>query len=180
MLPAVKRDPDYFKKRNINVIDRDGNVIDQSSIDWSQYPGRPFPYMLRQEPGPDNALGQVKFIFPNKHFVYLHDTPSKSLFDRSERTFSSGCIRVEKPFELAELLLNNPKDWSAARIREVIDSKETLRVFLPEPMPVLLLYWTVAVDEDGTVHFKQDPYGRDKAIIEGLTGGFRIRSSHGQ
>ena len=180
ILPAVKRDPDYLKKRNINVTDRDGNVIDQSSIDWSQYPGRPFSYMLRQEPGPDNALGQVKFIFPNKHFVYLHDTPSKSLFDRPERTFSSGCIRVEKPFELAELLLDNPKEWNAARIREVIDSKETLRVFLPEPMPVLLLYWTVAADEDGTVHFKQDPYGRDKAIVEGLTGGFRIRSSHSQ
>ena len=180
ILPAVKRNPDYLKKRNINVIDREGNVVDQSSIDWSQYPGRSFPYMLRQEPGPDNALGQVKFIFPNKHFVYLHDTPSKSLFDRSDRTFSSGCIRVENPFELAELLLNNPKEWNAAKITEVINSKQTVKVFLPEPMPVLLLYWTVAVDEDGTVHFKQDPYGRDKAIVEGLRGSFRIRSSHGQ
>jgi len=179
ILPAVKRDPDYLKKRNINVIDRDGNVIDQSSIDWSQYPRRHFPYMLRQEPGPNNALGQVKFIFPNKHFVYLHDTPSKSLFERQDRTFSSGCIRVEKPLELAELLLNDPKGWNAAKITEVINSKQTVRVFLPEPMPVLLLYWTVAVDENGTVHFKHDPYGRDKAIVDGLTGSFRIRSSHG-
>lgn len=180
ILPAVKRDPDYLKKRNINVIDRDGKVIEQSLIDWSQYPGRHFPYILRQEPGPDNALGQVKFIFPNEHFVYLHDTPRKSLFDRSERTFSSGCIRVEKPLELAELLLNNPKEWNAAKIKEIINSKQTAKIFLPEPMPVLLLYWTVAVDEDGTVHFKQDPYGRDKAIVEGLKGSFRIRSSHGQ
>ena len=180
ILPAVKRNPDYLKKRNINVIDRDGKVIDQSLIDWSQYPGRHFPYILRQEPGPDNALGQVKFIFPNEHFVYLHDTPRKSLFDRSERTFSSGCIRVEKPLELAELLLNNPKEWNAAKIKEIINSKQTAKIFLPEPMPVLLLYWTVAVDEDGTVHFKQDPYGRDKAIVEGLKVSFRIRSSHGQ
>jgi len=180
ILPAVKRDPEYLKKRNINVIDRDGNVIDQSSIDWSQYTGRSLPYILRQEPGPDNALGQVKFIFPNEHFVYLHDTPSKSLFARSERIFSSGCIRVEKPLELAELLLNNPKEWNAAKITEIINSKQTAKIFLPEPMPVLLLYWTVAVDEDGTVHFKQDPYGRDKAIVEGLKGSFRIRSSHGQ
>jgi murein L,D-transpeptidase YcbB/YkuD len=82
--------------------------------------------------------------------------------------------------ELAELLLNNPKEWNAAKITEIINSKQTAKIFLPEPMPVLLLYWTVTVDEDGTVHFKQDPYGRDKAIVEGLKGNFRIRSSHGQ
>ena len=180
ILPAMKKDPDYLKKRNIHVLDRYGNLVDQSSIDWSQYPGRSFPYVLRQEPGPNNALGRVKFIFPNKHFVYLHDTPSKSLFERSERTFSSGCIRVEHPFELAELLLNNPSKWNSDKIMEVVDSKQTRRVFLVEPMPVLLLYWTATVDEDGRVHFKKDPYGRDTAVLAGLQGKFRIRSIHRQ
>ena len=176
----MKKDPDYLKKRNIHVLDRDGNLVDQSSIDRYQYPGRSFPYVLRQEPGPNNALGRVKFIFPNKHFVYLHDTPSKSLFERSERTFSSGCIRVEHPFELAELLLNDPSKWNSDKIMEVVDSKQTRRVFLVEPMPVLLLYWTATVDEDGRVHFKKDPYGRDTAVLAGLQGKFRIRSIHRQ
>ena len=180
ILPATKNDPDYLNKRNINVLDRNGNLVDQSSIDWSQYPGRSFPYMLRQEPGPNNALGRVKFIFPNKHFVYLHDTPSKSFFEQTSRTFSSGCIRVENPFELAELLLNDPSNWSYDKIMEVVDSKQTRKVFLDKPMPVLLLYWTVTVEEDGTVHFKEDPYGRDNAVMEGLKGKFRIRSIHRQ
>jgi murein L,D-transpeptidase YcbB/YkuD len=178
ILPATKNDPDYLNKRNINVLDRNGNLVDQSSIDWSQYPGRSFPYMLRQEPGPNNALGRVKFIFPNKHFVYLHDTPSKSLFDKTSRTFSSGCIRVENPFELAELLLNDSSNWNYDKIMEVVDSKQTRKVFPDEPMPVLLLYWTVTVEEDGKVHFKEDPYGRDNAVLEGLKGKFRIRSIH--
>lgn len=180
ILPAIKKDPDYLKKRNINVLDRNGNLVNQGSIDWSQYPGRSFPYTLRQEPGPNNALGRVKFIFPNKHFVYLHDTPSKSLFEQASRTFSSGCIRVENPFELAELLLNDPSNWSYDKIMEVVDSKQTRKVFLDKPMPVLLLYWTVTVEEDGTVHFKEDPYGRDNAVMEGLKGKFRIRSIHRQ
>ena len=180
ILPATKNDPDYLNKRNINVLDRNGNLVDQSSIDWSQYPGRSFPYMLRQEPGPNNALGRVKFIFPNKHFVYLHDTPSKSLFDKTSRTFSSGCIRVENPFELAELLLNDSSNWNYNKIMEVVDSKQTRKVFLDEPMPVLLLYWTVTVEEDGKVHFKEDPYGRDNAVLEGLKGKFKIRSIHRQ
>ncbi|MEJ2137026.1 MAG: L,D-transpeptidase family protein, partial [Desulfofustis sp.] len=180
ILPAIKKDPDYLNKRNINVLDRNGNLVDQSSIDWSQYPGRSFPYMLRQEPGPNNALGRVKFIFPNKHFVYLHDTPSKSLFDKTSRTFSSGCIRVENPFELAELLLNDSSNWNYNKIMEVVDSKQTRKVFLDEPMPVLLLYWTVTVEEDGKVHFKEDPYGRDNAVLEGLKGKFKIRSIHRQ
>ena len=180
ILPAIKKDPDYLNKRDINVLDRNGNLVDQSSIDWSQYPGRSFPYILRQEPGPNNALGRVKFIFPNKHFVYLHDTPSKTLFEQTSRTFSSGCIRVENPFKFSELLLNDSSNWNDDKIIEVVDSKKTRKVFLDEPMPVLLLYWTVTVEEDGKVHFKEDPYGRDNAVLEGLKGKFRIRSIHRQ
>ena len=175
ILPAVKKDPDYLKKRNINVIDYQGNLIDQETIDWSRYPERGFPYMLRQEPGPNNAMGLVKIMFPNKHLVFLHDTPSRSLYEREDRTFSSGCIRVEKPFELAEFLLDNPARWNQESIKEVIASKKTYTVNLPEHIPVMLLYWTVSVDQDGTVHFKKDPYDRDKEVLKGLNEDFRFR-----
>ena len=174
-LPAVKRDPDYLTQRNINAIDRNGNVVDQASIDWSKYSAGDLPYTLRQEPGPNNALGQIKFIFPNPHFVYLHDTPSRSLFDQTDRAFSSGCIRVEKPFELAELLLNDPEKWNREEIKKAIESGKTRTVFLPEPIPVLLLYWTVEVSPGGEVYFKKDIYGRDEAVLEGLNGEFRFR-----
>jgi murein L,D-transpeptidase YcbB/YkuD len=117
ILPAMKKNPNYLKERNINVIDRQGNIINHDAIDWSQYPKKRFPYMLRQDPGPRNALGLIKIMFPNKHLVYLHDTPSRSLFEREDRTFSSGCIRVEKPFELAELLLDNPAKWNPESIK---------------------------------------------------------------
>jgi murein L,D-transpeptidase YcbB/YkuD len=174
VLPAVKRDPGYLAERNIRVLDRDGKEIDRESIDWSKYPGRGFPYILRQDPGPTNALGLVKFIFPNPHFVYLHDTPSKNLFERRQRTFSSGCIRVERPFELAELLLDDPGKWNRAAIDAVIESGEMRTVFLREPMPVLLLYWTVRI-RDGLVVFKEDIYGRDEAVLEALNGEFKVR-----
>ncbi len=174
-LPAVKGDPDYLTKRNINAIDRNGNVVDQASIDWSKYSAENLPYTLRQEPGPNNALGQIKFIFPNPHFVCLHDMPSESLFDQTDPDFSSGCIRVEKPFELAELLLNDPEKWSREEIRKTIESGKTRTVFLPEPIPVLLLYRTVEVSPGGEVYFKSDIYGRDKAVLEGLNGEFKFR-----
>jgi murein L,D-transpeptidase YcbB/YkuD len=175
MLPAVKRNPTYLQDKNIHVIDANGKAIDQSKLDWSQYTARNFPYTLRQEPGANNALGVVKFIFPNKHFVFLHDTPSKSLFEKETRTFSSGCIRVENPLALAELLLDDSATWTQARIAEVINSQETKTVYLSQPMPVLLLYWTAMVETDDQVHFIPDVYGRDAAILEGLNAAFRLR-----
>lgn len=175
ILPAVKKNLNYLKERSINVIDLQGNKINQDNIDWSQYPPKNFPYMLRQDPGPLNALGLIKIMFPNKHLVYLHDTPSKSLFERQDRTFSSGCIRVEKPFELAELLLDNPSKWNQESIKAIIASKKTYTIALPEHIPVLLLYWTVSVDQDGLVHFKKDPYDRDKEVLEGLKEAFKFR-----
>jgi murein L,D-transpeptidase YcbB/YkuD len=122
ILPAVKNDPGYLKERNISVIDRSGKEINQDTIDWSKYSGRNFPYQLRQDPGPNNAMGLIKIMFPNKHLVFIHDTPSRSLFDRTDRTFSSGCIRTEKPFELAEILLDNPAKWNQESFKRIIDS----------------------------------------------------------
>ncbi len=172
ILPRVKRDPDYLRQKNIKVIDRNGKAIGSDTLDWSKYTARNFPYQLRQDPGPQNALGRVKFMFPNPHLVYLHDTPSKALFQRTERAFSSGCIRIENPFKLAELLLDDTTKWNQESIRNVIDSTRTQRVNLPKPLTVMLLYWTVDVDDEGIVHFKRDFYGRDQKILKGLEGDF--------
>ncbi len=175
ILPAVKKDPNYLKDRNIRVIDRKGKTVNQDTIDWSKYSGRNFPYQLRQEPGPSNALGLIKIMFPNEHLVYIHDTPSKSLFERTDRTFSSGCIRTEKPFELAEILLDDPGKWNKESFKRVIDTKKTQTVMLPKHVPVLLFYWTAAVEPDGSVRFKKDPYKRDAKVLKGLNGEFKFR-----
>ncbi len=176
ILPKIKQDPDYLNKKDMQVLTFSGDPVDPGSIDWSLYPGKTFPYMIRQRPGPKNALGRVKFMFPNKHAVYLHDTPSQSLFDRDARAFSSGCIRVQDPFEFAELLLDQP-GWDKNRLLEVVESRKTTRVNLQTPVAVLLLYWTVDTDADGGVTFKPDIYNRDPAILEALNSPFRFRTS---
>ena len=172
-LPAIKRDPNYLRDRNITVIDRDGRKVDPATVDWSKY-SRGVPYTLRQEPGPNNALGLVKFIFPNKHFVFLHDTPSRGLFGRAERTFSSGCIRVENPFELAELLLDDADNWDADAIQATVDSRQTRRVNLRQPFPVLIFYLTAVVDPREPPRFMKDVYNRDPALLEALNGDVEI------
>jgi murein L,D-transpeptidase YcbB/YkuD len=173
VLPAVRKDPGYLAKKKLDVLDRSGRKIDPSTIDWTKQSAASFPYMLRQEPGPDNALGRVKIMFPNPYFVYLHDTPSKSLFEKEERAFSSGCIRVERPLELAELLLNDARTWNAGAIGKVIDAGETRTVRLPKPVPVLLMYWTIDPTPEGRVVFKRDPYSRDPRLAAALDAPFR-------
>jgi murein L,D-transpeptidase YcbB/YkuD len=168
VLPRLKEDANgYLTSKNMDLLDREGKVVDHNAIDWSSITARRFPYMVRQRPGPWNALGRVKFIFPNPHFVFLHDTPSRELFERSERAFSSGCIRVEAPFDLAELVLSDPK-WDQAAMRRVLDTERERVVHLSEPMPVFILYWTAMADADGTVRFYNDIYGRDKVLLEAL------------
>jgi murein L,D-transpeptidase YcbB/YkuD len=173
MLPQIKSDPDYFAKRDFDLKDRNGKFIDPNSVDWSQVSARNFGYWLVQRPGPGNALGRVKFMFPNDHAVYLHDTPSKYLFNRAERAFSHGCIRVENPFDFAEQLLG--KDgWTQEKFQDALDSEETQTVMLSTPLPVLLLYWTAVVRQDGTVVFYNDVYERDRAISDALDEPFML------
>jgi murein L,D-transpeptidase YcbB/YkuD len=160
ILPAQRRDPGYLASRGIDLIDADNAVVDPASIDWIGQ--RSFPYRFVQQPGPSNALGQVKFMFPNPHHVYLHDTPSRDLFDREARAFSSGCIRVENPLELAELLLGGR--WDRARIEALIATGRSETLFLESPISVMLLYWTAEVDPAGRVLFWPDIYGRDEAV----------------
>lgn len=174
ILPKVKSDPAYLQKKHMQVLTQGGKVVDPESVDWSSMSARGFPYILRQTPGPHNALGRVKFMFPNPHFVYLHDTPHQELFSRSNRAFSSGCIRVNNPYRLAELLLQDEDNWNREKIAAAIDTVKQQRVSLPEPVPVLLLYWTVNVGTDGTVYFRDDIYERDAKVLTGLDGKFEF------
>jgi L,D-transpeptidase YcbB len=174
ILPAVKRDPSYLQKKGLNVIDGSGRKVDPSTIDWSKTTAGNFRYMLRQEPGPDNALGRSKFMFPNPYSVYLHDTPHRALFEKEERAFSSGCMRVEKPLELARLLLNDDQKWNVRAIDEVLDTVETRTIRLAQPVPVLIMYWTIDLSVEGRVGFKRDPYKRDPRLAKALDAPFRV------
>ena len=176
-LPRVRRDPEYLSRNNMSVVTTSGKIVDPSTIDWAATT-KGFPYMIRQEPGDHCALGRVKFMFPNKYMVYLHDTPSKGLFARTERAFSHGCIRTQNPFDLAEILLAD-QGWDRARIDQVVVSKKTTRVNLSEPLTVMLLYWTAEVADDSTVHFRKDVYNRDAPIIKGLDEPFRVSLPEG-
>jgi murein L,D-transpeptidase YcbB/YkuD len=171
ILPSIQADPDYVASRNFDIKDRNGDLVDSESIDWSKLSRGNFPYTLVQRPGPDNALGRVKFMFPNEHAVYLHDTPSKHLFGKAERAFSAGCIRVEHPFDFAEVLMGRD-GWTQERFKEVLDSGEIKTVFLSQPLPVLLLYWTAEVHKDGSVYFYEDIYDRDQPVADGLDARF--------
>ncbi len=173
-LPVIKRDPGYLERNNIRVIDRNGRQVSPYSVNWRRYSGSAIPYQLVQDPGPANALGLVKIMFPNPYLVYLHDTPSKELFERDTRTFSSGCIRVQKAFELAELVLDDTGRWNQQTMAEIVASKRTQTVWLDRKVPVLLLYWTAQPGPDGQTIFRKDVYGRDPALLAALDSGFRV------
>jgi L,D-transpeptidase YcbB len=168
ILPAVRKDPGYLARRNIDVLDNARQPVDATSVDWTS---RSFPYQLVQRPGPDNALGRIKLMFPNEHSVYLHDTPSRDLFERDSRAFSSGCIRVENPLELAEMLLGSA--WPRERLDALVGAGKTQTMLLDEPLPVMLLYWTAEVDAAGRITFYPDVYGRDPAVVAALSQIFR-------
>jgi murein L,D-transpeptidase YcbB/YkuD len=173
MLPRIKNDPDYFKTRDFDIKDGSGEIVSPDSIDWSQLSRSNFPYTFVQRPGPKNALGRVKFIFPNEYAIYLHDTPSKALFDQAERAFSHGCVRVENPFDLAEELLGS-EGWDQGKIQSTLDSLETETVYLPEPLPVMLLYWTAEIGSDGDIRFYTDVYERDERVARALAEPFKV------
>jgi len=168
-LPAIRKDPNYLASKNIQVIDRKGKIIDPSTVDWTKHKNSA-PYTFRQTPGPHNSLGTVKFIFPNEHFVFLHDTPHRELFVRSERNFSSGCIRVENPFDLAELILNDPVKYNRSALDAILETRETRRVNLKPKVPVIILYITASIGPDGEVRFYKDIYNRDQKILDALDG----------
>jgi murein L,D-transpeptidase YcbB/YkuD len=167
ILPQVVKNPEYLEKNSMTLLSGWGEgaeEIDPQSITWQEVDISSFPYRLRQEPGPDNALGRIKFMFPNPFSVYLHDTPHKTLFERVSRDFSSGCIRLEQPLRLALDLLEPDPEWDLPALQEALASKETRIVRLSRPVPVHLLYWTAWVNDAGQVNFREDIYNRDRKL----------------
>ncbi|WP_111655533.1 L,D-transpeptidase family protein [Isoalcanivorax indicus] len=173
-LPQIRRDPNYLHDMGFQVLRGWGaqeERVDPASVDWQALGPRQFPYRLRQSPGPRNALGQAKFMFPNQHNVYLHDTPARGLFAREDRAASSGCIRVSDPVGLAEWLLDGPgrpQVMSRERIRRTLDQGAETTVRLGRAVPVHLLYWTAWVEADGQVYYVRDVYDRDPAVRTAL------------
>ncbi len=170
ILPKLREDPGYLAANNYKLLSDwggDPSELDPYGIPWDQVTAKGFPFRVRQEPGPGNALGLVKFMFPNHHSVYMHDTPAKSLFGKTHRAFSHGCIRVQHPEQFAQVLL----DWSGEEVQEVLDSSERRIVSLAEPIPVHLTYYTAWQAEDGSLQFRSDPYGNDPLLTQALLGG---------
>ena len=170
LLPKIQTNPDFLVHENFRIFDgwgEDAREIDPRAVDWASLSKSRFPYRLRQEPAGRNALGRVKFMFPNELSVYIHDTPSKGLFNKASRTFSSGCVRVEEPLDLVEVLLEG-QGWNQERLGEALASEERQVVILDRPVPVHLVYWTAWTDASGEVHFREDIYGEDRKLFRAI------------
>ncbi|WP_407277757.1 L,D-transpeptidase family protein [Aromatoleum evansii] len=174
VLPKVARESGYLREHDMRVVTNAGKDVDQRELDWTRYREGGFPYQIVQAAGPDNPLGRIKFMLPNPYSVYLHDTPTKKLFERSERAFSSGCIRLERPMELAVLLLDDPVQWTAEALEGEIAKGETRNVQIGRRVPVMILYHTAEVGEDGRTYFHPDLYDQDTAVLEALGRPFRF------
>jgi L,D-transpeptidase YcbB len=166
-IPKLKKDSTYLEKNHMVLLDSKGNIVPTSKLDFKNLSASKFPYLVRQEPGPWNALGEMKFMFPNKYDIYLHDTPSKSLFSKASRAYSHGCIRVNKPIDLAVKLLEGT-EYDRKKISAILETHETTRVNLPEPLDILLMYWTCGIDRNGKLFFVPDIYERDQAVLRDL------------
>jgi len=167
-LPLIKKDIKYLEENNYTVLTMyEGEFIevDPETVPWEELNKNNFKYFLRQDPGPNNALGQIKFMFPNKFSIYLHDTPAKELFSQTDRSFSSGCIRVEEPFKLAEYILKVNNKWEPQRIEEILKTNKETIIGLNKYIPVHIVYFTAWVEDNG-LNFRKDIYNRDKRLIE--------------
>jgi len=171
IMPKYRKDNYYLVDNGIRVFKgwtKGAPEIDPDKVDWSRYSAANLPFMFRQDPGPLNSLGQIKFMFPNKFDIYLHDTPNRGLFSRAVRTFSSGCIRIADPLGLAEYLLREDPAWTRDKILEALEYLTTRVIVLKNPVPVHLLYWTAWLDDGGRVQFREDIYQRDAALYRAL------------
>jgi len=171
IIPEIVKNKYYIKKEHLRVLSSNGDEIDPSTIHWRQYGYKTFPYTFRQDPGNDNSLGLIKFIFPNLYQVYLHDTPSKILFDRTKRAFSHGCIRTQNPLELGKLLIANDigNPINSANFDQILASGKTTTVPLIQPLSIFLLYWTTSI-HGHDVWFKPDLYSRNQDVQVALDG----------
>ncbi|SEJ35709.1 Murein L,D-transpeptidase YcbB/YkuD [Cyclobacterium xiamenense] len=165
VLPSVRKNNAYLSQKNMRILDHSGREINPDEIKWDDMTGSNFPYLIRQDPGPANSLGSVKFMFPNQYDVYIHDTPSRELFYREDRALSSGCIRIQKPFELAQLLLKDRPLWTDERIRSAMQQKNEQVVMLNRKIPVIILYLTIWTDSNGRDNVRKDIYNRDTELL---------------
>jgi murein L,D-transpeptidase YcbB/YkuD len=172
-LPLIKANVKYLTSHHYQIIawkEFPNQILDPADIDWEPVTAENFPGLLRQKPGPWNALGRVKFMLPNSFDIFLHDTPEQSLFQRSERVFSSGCVRLERPAELADYLLRDLRDWNKERILQVMAAGQPERVDIPDHPPVHIFYQTAWVDGQGNLQFRKDVYQRDRDLYAALNG----------
>jgi murein L,D-transpeptidase YcbB/YkuD len=171
LLPRLRRNPQEVMERGFRVFQFVGGErveVDPRTVDWSQYNAQRFPFVIRQDAGDANALGRIKFIMPNGDDIFMHDTPDRHLFRRPDRAFSSGCIRLSQPAELMALLLEGTPGWDVARAQRAIDSRVTSAVSLRRPLPTLLRYQTVTVEQGGRVRTRPDIYDLDAAYARAM------------
>ncbi len=171
ILPKVKKDENYLGDKNFRVLSdwsANARILDPAEIDWRAVTKQNLRYKFRQDAGDTNALGRIKFMFPNEHDVYLHDTPARALFQKSVRSFSHGCIRVQDPPGLAEFVLNGVEGWDRQKVLAAIDTEERQIVRLKKRLPVHITYLTAWVNKDGSVHFRDDIYDRDERLRQAL------------
>ena len=165
LLPKIKKNPDYLPNNSYELLSG-GKAINPHSVDWSEIKSNKFPYVIRQKPGRQNALGEIKFMFPNRYNVYIHDTQAKSKFKLAYRAYSHGCVRLQKPMELANHLFRKDDKWTPEKLESALYKRRNKRIDLPEPMPVYLLYFTAWVDGANEFHFQEDIYKRDNDNLE--------------
>ena len=168
VIPELLKGPAYLEKKNMILLRPDGSEIAYSAIDWSKVSKNNFPYMVRQNPGPENALGRVKFMFPNVYDIYIHDTPSRGYFARDDRAMSSGCVRIEKPYELALSLLSDMPDWTPEQIQKAMRQQKEQTVTLKTPVDVVLIYLTAWTDGSDRIQLRKDVYLRDGLLLNAL------------
>lgn len=171
LLPRIRENPTFLAEEGYELFDGwgpDSRPLDPSGVDWASVSAEAFPFKLRQRPGPSNALGRVKIMFPNRFDVYLHDSPARALFQRRVRAFSSGCIRLERPFDLVDWLMRRTGGTARAEIQAILASGETRVIPLKTTVPVHLIYATAWAEPDGTVQFRDDVYGRDALLQAAL------------
>lgn len=165
IVPAMRKNPNYLAQKNMEVVTFSGQAVNVKPKDWST---EPFPYLIRQKPGASNSLGLVKFMFPNEHSIYIHDTPARSLFNRENRALSHGCIRIQDPAKFAALLLKDDATWTAEKIDLAMHQKEEQIVQLKKHIPVVIFYLTFWADSEGAPNFRSDIYNRDAEVLSAL------------
>lgn len=166
MLPKIRRDVDYLRRENLMVVDKNDNLVNPYSIDWNKLGKHNFPYLIRQRQGDDNSLGVMKFNFPNRFSVYLHDTNARGLFARSDRALSHGCVRVQEWDSLARfLLIRDSANISVSRLQEWLDREEKHHIPIRRKVPVYFRYFTSVAKDNGRIEFYDDLYGEDNLLM---------------